>query len=116
MCYTLTKADPEGNSVIHVFLNASLTYIVFVHDPEFFLYTYNPQVGIFIWAIKQLLGEDGISILNHNAKTHTAILKQWERDCFSCNITQAVPMTAWVIPSSKQFFELSLVDTHHRLF
>ena len=50
MCFTLTKADPEGNSVIHVFLNASLTYIVFVHDPEFFLYTYNPQVGIFIWA------------------------------------------------------------------
>ena len=30
-------------------------------------------------------------------------------------IQKAVPMTAWVIPSSKQFFELSLVDTEHRL-
>ena len=68
------------------------------------------------FSFQQLLGEDGTSILNHNAKTHTAHLKQWERDCFSCNITQAVPMTAWVIPSSQQFFELSLVDTQHRLF
>ena len=45
MCYTLTRVNPEGNSLVHIFLNASLTYIVFVHDPEFFLYTYNPQVS-----------------------------------------------------------------------
>ena len=81
MCYTLTRVNPEGNSLVHIFLNASLTYIVFVHDPEFFLYTYNPQVSN---SFRVIIFE------------------------------QAVPMTAWIISRSKQFYELSLVDTEHR--
>ena len=81
MCYTLTRVKPEGNSLVHIFLNASLTYIVFVHDPEFFLYTYNPQVSN---SFRVIIFE------------------------------QAVPMTAWIISRSKQFYELSLVDTEHR--
>ena len=85
MCYTLTRVNPEGNSLVHIFLNASLTYIVFVHDPEFFLYTYNPQVS------------------------------NWVQNSFRVIIfEQAVPMTAWIISRSKQFYELSLVDTEHR--
>ena len=45
MCFTLTKKDPERNNLIHLFLNTSLTFIVFVHDPEYFLYTYNPKLS-----------------------------------------------------------------------
>ena len=86
MCYTLTRVNPEGNSLVHIFLNASLTYIVFVHDPEFFLYTYNPQVPNWV-------------------KNSFFVLSFFE---------QAVPMTAWIISRSKQFYELSLVDTEHR--
>ena len=86
MCYTLTRVNPEGNSLVHIFLNASLTYIVFVHDPEFFLYTYNPQVSNWV-------------------KNSFFVLTFFE---------QAVPMTAWIISRSKQFYELSLVDTEHR--
>ena len=86
MCYTLTRVHPEGNSLVHIFLNASLTYIVFIHDPEFFLYTYNPQVSNWV-------------------KNSFFVLSFFE---------QAVPMTAWIISRSKQFYELSLVDTEHR--
>ena len=91
MCYTLTRVNPEGNSLVHIFLNASLTYIVFVHDPEFFLYTYNPQVSN--WVKKFL------------KKNYFFVLSFFE---------QAAPMTAWIISRSKQFYELSLVDTEHR--
>jgi hypothetical protein len=68
MCYTLEV--PPGlageNNIIHLFLNTSLTFIVFVHDPKFFVYTYNPQ---------------------------------------------AIPMTTWILPKSKTFMSLSLVET-----
>ena len=36
-----------GSNTFCNYLTASLTYIVFVHDPEFFLYTYNPQARTF---------------------------------------------------------------------
>ena len=43
MCYTLEVDDPKGNNLVHLFLNTNRTFIIFVHDPQFFLYTYNPQ-------------------------------------------------------------------------
>ena len=46
MCFTLADLAPSfssGNNLIHVFLNTTRTFIVFVHDPKFFVYTYNPQ-------------------------------------------------------------------------
>ena len=42
MCFTLNITDPAGNNLIHLFLNTNLTFIVFVHDPAYFVYTYNP--------------------------------------------------------------------------
>ena len=44
MCFTLNATKGRGmNNLIHLFLNVNLTFIVFVHDPSYFLYTYNPQ-------------------------------------------------------------------------
>ena len=69
MCFTLNIQDPAGNNLIHLFLNVNLTFIVFVHDPSFFIYTYNPQ---------------------------------------------AIPMTTWIVPKTKTFLSLSLVETVHQ--
>ena len=71
MCFTLADLAPSfssGNNLIHVFLNTTRTFIVFVHDPKFFVYTYNPQ---------------------------------------------AIPMTTWILPKTKTFVSLSLVETTH---
>ena len=71
MCFTLSNLTPSfslGNNLVHVFLNTSRTFIVFVHDPKFFVYTYNPQ---------------------------------------------AIPMTTWILPKTKTFVSLSLVETTH---
>ena len=43
MCHTLNIKNSMGNSIIHLFLNTNLTFIVFIHDPQYFVYTYNPQ-------------------------------------------------------------------------
>ena len=68
MCFTLNVEESQGNNLIHLFLNINLTFIVFVHDPDYFLYTYNPQ---------------------------------------------AIPMTTWIVPKTKTFHSLSLVETVH---
>ena len=68
MCFTLNVEESQGNTHIHLFLNINLTFIVFVLDPDFFLYTYNPQ---------------------------------------------AIPMTTWIVPKTKTFHSLSLVETVH---
>ena len=71
MCFTLSNLTPSfslGNNLVHLFLNTSRTFIVFVHDPKFFVYTYNPQ---------------------------------------------AIPMTTWILPKTKTFVSLSLVETTH---
>jgi hypothetical protein len=52
MCFTLDREQSEGNSAIHIFLNTNLTFIIFIHDPEFFLYTYNPQaIPMTTWVL-----------------------------------------------------------------
>ena len=43
LCHTINVKDSKGNNIIHLFLNTNLTFIVFIHDPDYFLYTYNPQ-------------------------------------------------------------------------
>ena len=71
MCFTLANLTPSfsmGNNLIHFFLNTNRTFIVFIHDPKFFVYTYNPQ---------------------------------------------AIPMTTWILPKTKTFVSLSLVETTH---
>ena len=71
MCYTLANLTPsfsQGNNLIHLFLNTNRTFIVFIHDPKFFVYTYNPQ---------------------------------------------AIPMTTWILPKTKTFVSLSLVERTH---
>ena len=70
MCFTLNTIEERGmNNLIHLFLNVNLTFIVFIHDPSYFLYTYNPQ---------------------------------------------AIPMTMWIIPPSRTFHSLSLVEREHK--
>jgi hypothetical protein len=68
MCFTLNVEESQGNNLIHHFLNINLTLIVFFHDPDYFLYTYNPQ---------------------------------------------AIPMNTWIVPKTKAFHCLSLVETVH---
>ena len=53
MCFTLNRTEAEGSTMVHMFLNTNLTFIVFVHDPDFFLYTYNPQV-FFLYGQRHL--------------------------------------------------------------
>ena len=69
MCFTLNVEKPGAKNLIHLFLNINLTFIVFIHDPDFFVYTSNPQ---------------------------------------------AIPMTTWIIPRTKTFLSLSLVETKHK--
>ena len=71
MCFTISdlpRSFSSGNNIVHLFLNTSRTFIVFVHDPKFFVYTYNPQ---------------------------------------------AIPMTTWILPKTKTFVSLSLVEVTH---
>ena len=37
MCFTLNIEESEGNNEKHLFLNVNLTFIVCVHDPNFFI-------------------------------------------------------------------------------
>ena len=43
MCFTLNIEESDGNNEIHLFFNVNLTFIVFVHDPNFFIYSNNPE-------------------------------------------------------------------------
>ena len=43
MCFNLHVEESEGENLIHLFLNTNLTFIVFIHDPEYFIYSSNPQ-------------------------------------------------------------------------
>ena len=55
MCFTLNVPDPQDYTLIHLFLNITLTFIVFVHDPKYFVYTYNPQaIPMTTWIIPKL--------------------------------------------------------------
>ena len=43
MCYTLHVEESTRRNLIHLFLNTNLTFIVFIHDPKYYLYSSNPQ-------------------------------------------------------------------------
>ena len=42
MCHTLNVEESFRNNRIHLYLNINLTFIVFVHDPTYFIYSMNP--------------------------------------------------------------------------
>ena len=55
MCYTLNIEESGGNNLIHLFLNTNLTFIVFIHDPKYFIYSSNPQtLPITTWIIPKM--------------------------------------------------------------
>ena len=52
MCYTLDIEDSKGNNLIHFFLNINLTFIVFIHDPNYYLNSNNPQtIPMTTWIV-----------------------------------------------------------------
>ena len=52
MCYTLDIEDSKGNNLVHFFLNINLTFIVFIHDPNYYLNSNNPQtIPMTTWIV-----------------------------------------------------------------
>jgi hypothetical protein len=52
MCYNLDIKDSKENNLIHLFLNINLTFIVFIHDPKYFLNSNNPQtISMTTWIV-----------------------------------------------------------------
>ena len=51
-CYTVNITKRKGYNQIHLFLNSSMAFKIFVHDPKYFLYSQNPQaIPLTTWII-----------------------------------------------------------------